>query len=181
MSCFFSSQVIAVVFQYLDMLRREGPKKRIFDEAKTIADNSFRWQEQVNIIYPKKYAHGFWRCCALLWLYIDWFSHIHQAYFTSTVSAKQSWWIWINTSCEFIMNDCITKTKQSRTKPCAYFLGYTVCQSVLLSAKPHNIIFKRSNTKPRYLYKNSRSFSRGYLSWLRVVIYLAFHSSIILE
>ena len=37
-----------------------------------------------------------------------------------------SWWIWINTSCEFIMNDCITTTKQSTTKPCAYFLGYTV-------------------------------------------------------
>ena len=35
-------------------------------------------------------------------------------------------YIWINTSCEFIMNDCITTTKQSTTKPCAYFLGYTV-------------------------------------------------------
>ena len=23
------------------------------------------------------------------------------------VPAKQPWWIWINTSCEFIMNDCI--------------------------------------------------------------------------
>ena len=23
---------------------------------------------------------------ALLWLYIDWFSHIHQAYFTGTVA-----------------------------------------------------------------------------------------------
>ena len=40
--------------------------------------------------------------------------------------AKQPWWIWINTSYEFIMNDCITTTKQSTTKPCAYFLGYTV-------------------------------------------------------
>ena len=43
------------------------------------------------------------------------------------VPAKQPWWIWINTSCEFIMNDCITTTKQSTTKLCAYFLGYTVC------------------------------------------------------
>ena len=43
------------------------------------------------------------------------------------VPAKQPWWIWINTSCKFIMNDCITTTKQSTTKPCAYFLGYTVC------------------------------------------------------
>ena len=42
------------------------------------------------------------------------------------VPAKQPWWIWINASCEFIMNDCITTTKQSTTKPCAYFLGYTV-------------------------------------------------------
>ena len=42
------------------------------------------------------------------------------------VPAKQPWWIWINTSCEFIMNDCITTRKQSTTKPCAYFLGYTV-------------------------------------------------------
>ena len=42
------------------------------------------------------------------------------------VPAKQPWWIWIDTSCEFIMNDCITTTKQSTTKPCAYFLGYTV-------------------------------------------------------
>ena len=45
------------------------------------------------------------------------------------VPAKQPWWIWINTSCEFIMNDCITTTKQSTTKPCAYFLGYTVYHS----------------------------------------------------
>ena len=43
------------------------------------------------------------------------------------VPAKQPWWIWINTSCEYNMNDCITTTKQSTTKPCAYFLGYTVC------------------------------------------------------
>ena len=42
------------------------------------------------------------------------------------VPAKQPWWIWINTSCEFIMNDCITTTKQITTKPGAYFLGYTV-------------------------------------------------------
>ena len=39
------------------------------------------------------------------------------------VPAKQPWWIWINTSCEFIMNDRITTTKRSTTKPCAYFLG----------------------------------------------------------
>ena len=73
-------------------------------------------------------------CCALLWLSIDWFFqypsgllHWHCGNLTiAPVPAKQPWWIWINTSCEFIMNDCITTTKQSTTKPCAYFLGYTV-------------------------------------------------------
>ena len=91
-------------------------------------------------------------CCALLWLYIDWFSHIHQAYFTGTVAivhwhcgnltiapvpAKQPWWIWINTSCEFIMNDCLTTTKQSTIKPCAYFLGYTVhADLILITVQP---------------------------------------------
>ena len=47
------------------------------------------------------------------------------------VPAKLPWWIWINTSCEFIMNNCITTTKQSTTKPCAYFLGYTVSTKIL--------------------------------------------------
>ena len=61
--------------------------------------------------------------------------HWHWGNLTiAPVPAKQPWWIWINTSCEFIMNDYITTTKQSTTKPCAYFLGYTVVA-----------IFKRQN------------------------------------
>ena len=54
------------------------------------------------------------------------------------VPAKQPWWIWINTSCELIMNDCITTTKQSTTKPCAYFLGYTVGTSCNVSEPDQN-------------------------------------------
>ena len=54
--------------------------------------------------------------------------HWHWGNLTiAPVPAKQPWWIWINTSCEFIMNDCITTTKQSTTNPCAYFLEYTAC------------------------------------------------------
>ena len=56
------------------------------------------------------------------------------------VPAKQPWWIWINTSCEFIMNDCITTTKQSTTKPCAYFLGYTVWVTNQLSFYRQNML-----------------------------------------
>ena len=70
------------------------------------------------------------------WLIIPYPSgllHWHCGNLTiAPVPAKQPWWIWINTSCEFIMNDCITTTKQSTTKPCAYFLGYTVNKLVWL-------------------------------------------------
>ena len=58
------------------------------------------------------------------------------------VPAKQPWWIWINASCEFIMNDCITTTKQSTAKPCAYFLGYTVCYNFQLSMR---LFIRQSN------------------------------------
>ena len=54
------------------------------------------------------------------------------------VPAKQPWWIWITTSCEIIMNDYITTTKQSTTKPCAYFLGYIVSLSYLVESGVSN-------------------------------------------
>ena len=67
----------------------------------------------------------------LIFPYLSGLLHWHCGNLTiAPVPAKQPWWIWINTSCEFIMNDCITTTKQSTTKPCAYFLGYTVDQLV---------------------------------------------------
>ena len=63
----------------------------------------------------------------LIFTYPSGLLHWHCGNLTiAPVPAKQPWWIWINTSCEFIMNDCITTTKHSTTKPCAYFLGYTV-------------------------------------------------------
>ena len=81
-------------------------------------------------VYPKKYAHGLCFVVVIHWLIFPYPSgllHWHCGNLTiAPVPAKQPWWIWINTSCEFIMNDCITTTKQSTTKPCAYFLGYTV-------------------------------------------------------
>ena len=66
----------------------------------------------------------------LIYPYPSGLLHWHCGNLTiAPVPAKQPWWIWINTSCEFIMNDCITTTKQSTTKPCAYFLGYTVTRA----------------------------------------------------
>ena len=68
------------------------------------------------------------------------------------VPAKQPWWIWINTACEFIMNDCITTTKQSTTKQCAYFLGYTVSvYQGLLHFRTESIIFHNTNITILYM------------------------------
>ena len=71
------------------------------------------------------------------------------------VPAKQPWWIWINTSCEFIMNDCITKTKQSTTKPCAYFLGYTVVGASPVGAAPTTSSFSTWHLALIYCTKTS--------------------------
>ena len=75
--------------------------------------------------------------------------HWHWGNLTiAPVPAKQPWWIWINTSCEFIMNDCITTTKQSTTKPCAYFLGYTVLHVYPSVNYPGPQITKRTDMLP---------------------------------
>ena len=64
----------------------------------------------------------------LIYPYPSGLLHWHCGNLTiAPVPAKQPWWIWVNASCEFIMNDYITTTKQSTTKPCANCLGYNVC------------------------------------------------------
>ena len=84
-------------------------------------------------VYPKNMHTVFALLCFVVvihWLIFPYPSGLlywHCGNLTiAPVPAKQPWRIWINTSCEFITNDCITTTKQSTTKPCAYFLGYTV-------------------------------------------------------
>ena len=44
-----------------------------------------RWPS-VSYSISQEICTRFLLCCAFLWLYIDWFSHIHQAYFTGTVA-----------------------------------------------------------------------------------------------
>ena len=91
--------------------------------------NGLRWVQYI----PRNMHTVFALLCFVVvihWLIFPYPSgllHWHCGNLTiAPVPAKQPWWIWINTSCEFIMNDCITTTNQSTTKPCAYFLGYTV-------------------------------------------------------
>ena len=105
----------------------------------------FYWSKKVELQYIPRNMHTvFALLCFVVvihWLIFPYPSgllHWHCGNQTiAPVPAKQPWWIWINTSCEFIKNDCITTTKQSTTKPCAYFLGYTVYSST------HNHTVKR--------------------------------------
>ena len=96
-------------------------------------DNITRTNEQLIQYIPRNMHTVFALLCFVVvihWLIFPYPSGLLHWYCgnltIAPVPAKQPWWIWINTSCEFIMNDCIATTKQSTTKPCAYFLGYTV-------------------------------------------------------
>ena len=84
-------------------------------------------------VYPKKYAHGF--CFAVLccgYTLTDFpisirLTSLALGQSNDCPSANKATLMNMDkSSYEFIMNDCITTTKQSTTKPCAYFLGYTV-------------------------------------------------------
>ena len=110
--------------------------EHLVDNLATAATKIDDWSpsDQFHIQYiPRNMYTVFALLCFMVvihWLIFQYPSgllHWHCGNLTiAPVPAKQPWWIWINTSCEFIMNDCITTTKQSTTKPCAYFVGYTV-------------------------------------------------------
>ncbi|CAB4016802.1 RNA-directed DNA polymerase from transposon X-element, partial [Paramuricea clavata] len=55
-------EVIAVIFQYLEMLRRIGPNSRVFNEIKSIGDNNFRFKEEVD---PSDYVEEIAECMQL--------------------------------------------------------------------------------------------------------------------
>ena len=115
----------------LSELYQDAVRLQLFDSN---SHPSVSAQPKSNIQYISRNMHTvFALLCfvmAIHWLispYPSGLLHWHCGNLTiAPVPAKQPWWIWINTSCEFIMNDCITTTKQSTTKPCAYFLGYIV-------------------------------------------------------
>ena len=107
----------------------------------------------------------------LIFLYPSGLLHWHCGNLTiAPVPAKQTWWIWINTSCEFIMNDCITTTKQSTTKPCAYFLGFTVdhrhnvidlLYSLIFQFIPMNAHVSIVTLREQCLWKSCKTKCRG--------------------
>ena len=105
----------------------------------TTASPGYRSKQLLLQYIPRNMHTVFALLCFVVvihWLIFSYPSGLLHWHCGNLVPAKQPWWIWINTSCEFIMNDCITTTKQSTTKPCAYFLGYTVDKSGINTLKP---------------------------------------------
>ena len=102
----------------------------------------------------------------LIFPYSSGLLHWHSGNLTiAPVPAKRPWWIRINTSCEFIRNDCITTAKRSTTKPCAYFLGYTV--SFVNELLPIVIGFGNYKTQAiKHLSVPWLSFSRVPISYI---------------
>ena len=86
-----------------------------------------------NTVYPKKYAHGFVVLCFVVVMlsYImnsnEVFIHIHQGCFAGTGAiVRLPQCQWSKPDGYGKISQCITTTKHSKQKPCAYFLGYTV-------------------------------------------------------
>ena len=105
----------------------------------------------------------------LIFQYPSGLLHWHCGNLTiAPVPAKQPWWIWINTSCKFIMNDYITTTKQSTTKPCRYFLGYTVCiyryADFVARSRWHGLM----NTSHSLLWDVITYACHSHLLWLQI-------------
>ena len=111
------------------------------------------------------------------------------------VPAKQPWWIWINTSCEFIMNDCITTTKQSTTKPCIFLGIYCIVSFLSLKPGPYptliNLILYHfdslllmlfSHLPPDKLAITSQAIFSDAFLWMKYfVFWLKFHWSLFLR
>ena len=76
------------------------------------------------------------------------------------VPAQQPRRIWINTTCKFIMNDCITTTKQSTTNTCAYFLGYTVVE--IIRACMRMALIQNSIAPADFFVKQFQTHIRAY-------------------
>ena len=87
--------------------------------------------------YPKKYAHGFVVLCFVVVMQSfimnshEVFIHIHQGCFAGTGAiVRLPQCQWSKPDGYGKISQCLTTTKHTKQKLCAYFLGYTVGQYV---------------------------------------------------
>ena len=73
---------ISLHFHWLEQGIKHGHQSR----CNMYLDIWGHWMKKASYSISQEICKRFLLCCALLWLCIDWFSHIHQAYFTGTVA-----------------------------------------------------------------------------------------------
>ena len=71
------------------------------------------------------------------------------------------------------MNDCITTTKQSTTKPCAYFLGYTVYSTSHGICSPNVLYYVLLWLYSDGFYSCPSRFH--HMRWANMHVYLKYH------
>ena len=96
---------------------------------------------------PKKYAHGFVVLCFVVVMQSfimnshEVFIHIHQGCFAGTGAiVRLPQCQWSKPDGYGKISQCITTTKHSKAKPCAYFLGYTVHQWLSVRLQWHRSV-----------------------------------------
>ena len=111
-------------------------------------------------------------CFALLWLYIDWFSHIHQAYFTGTVALQSNGCPSASKATLMNMNKYFTwihyerlhnHNKAKHNKTVCIFLGI-YCR-VVLRQRPYSTARAGSTTKAQPQASHQPSEWSNRLHW----------------
>ena len=92
-------------------------------------------------VYSKKYGHGFVVLCFVVVMHSfimnshEVFIHIYQGCFAGTGAiVRLPQCQWSKPDGYGKISQCITTTKHSKAKKCAYFLGYTVVQLCLFKS-----------------------------------------------
>ena len=142
LACLFLNFVSIISWFTQDWLKRKYnirlPQHKVIDCIAHVSSHFQRFEtfapnlSGIPTVYPKKYAHGFCfavLCCGStltdfpistrLTSLALWQSNDCPSASKATLMNMDKYFIWIH-------YERITTTKQSTTKPCAYFLGYTV-------------------------------------------------------
>ena len=159
--------------QYNDFVLDVTCRELIFASGKRVLNGMAGYRVGVSLYnISQEICTRFLLCWALLWLYIDWFFPYpsgllrwHCGNLTiAPVQAKQPWWMWINTSCEIIMNDYITTTKQSTTKPPNKVPSWTSIQIVDLVLNIWGILYLTVQATIIHRSNNDITFGKLWLS-----------------
>ena len=115
--------------------------------------------------------------------YTTWLLHWHWGnHKIATEPVKQPWRIWVNKSHEHTRKNKVTTTKQSTTKPCGYFMGYTATiMTIAQQNHEHNLwdklclpqenqcVLAEPENNSRSVVWRSNSISRP---WCHIIFYM---------